>query len=695
MILKALLGTSAQGLLLYISKESKTGHNHTYPFFTNMAGQTPKELAKEIGSLRRQRPNLKKAVAHLVLSHDPTDRKLTEIEWKHAISVALKIHGADQAAFCSYRHHDTAHDHTHVFYCRVLPGGQVVSDSHNFRKNETAARQIEKELKLNSPTPTQNPPGDREATQNATRRAERRGTLSPAKVSAQAVREALAQAKNRTHFVQILQEQGVEAAFDRRGSEQQIYGWRLRAAGAQEWLKGSTLAKDLSWPKIGHRLGEEDQDSQESPAPVVQRARTTQIPEMLKPYLSKPQYSAKQLHPLERPMSAQTEEFQPAKLDLAPVTGLDIGPLSKVMLLIGGALVNFTSELVRRIIEFIKALLSKFGIGLRESALQTIEHPSKQFICYEPYIEEKKALPAPTATEAACEQLIQIHDALQNNDSSLLPAGEGREEVVAAMEAERTLSGVASVADDDFDFGFSASDLSQTKTPTPASADPLAALLAALKVHQLAAQALQNAQIKKGFIYFDSRPKAWAERNHAVEKLEQVKDKFKQWKAANPIFSNLPISKAKNNFATEIKQLEGFAAAANAAAKAAEAADTEAEKRYKALPPAVPSPEVVMTEQTTRTAMKQTRVALQNSLLSKVQTLRSNPMLGKKLAELEGALSKNFVRFEASGEIKKPEFDMLSKIQSELKTLEAQGRALDSAAASIDADRGEHEQQRG
>lgn len=113
MILKMKLGAGARGLLNYISQASKTGHG--LPLMTNMAGTTPRELAAEVASLRRLRPNLKKAVAHLSLSHAPDGRALTDAEWRRAITVALRAHGAESVAFVAYRHNDTAHDHTHIF----------------------------------------------------------------------------------------------------------------------------------------------------------------------------------------------------------------------------------------------------------------------------------------------------------------------------------------------------------------------------------------------------------------------------------------------------------------------------------------------------------------------------------------------------------------------------------------------------
>ncbi len=124
MILKIKLGSGSRGLLNYISQPTKTAHHHTRPFFSNMAGQTPRELAAEVSSLRKLKPNLTKAIAHLSLSSDPADRKLTDDEWRAAVTTALAEHGAQNAAFAAYRHHDTDHDHTHVFFCEYCTTGR-------------------------------------------------------------------------------------------------------------------------------------------------------------------------------------------------------------------------------------------------------------------------------------------------------------------------------------------------------------------------------------------------------------------------------------------------------------------------------------------------------------------------------------------------------------------------------------------
>jgi len=80
------------------------------------------------------------------------------------------------APFCAVLHCDADHRHVHIFL-RVRPDGSVVSDSQNYRKNEAAARHIERELGMPAPTPVapDKKVGDRTRVDAAARRSQRKG----------------------------------------------------------------------------------------------------------------------------------------------------------------------------------------------------------------------------------------------------------------------------------------------------------------------------------------------------------------------------------------------------------------------------------------------------------------------------------------------------------------------------------------
>jgi hypothetical protein len=117
MILKIIVGRGARGVLNYISSAHKTDKPNTAPLFTNMVGKTARELSNEVAALRRSKPKLGKAAAHLILSQDPGDRKLTDKEWARALQLALQGHDAQDAPFAAYLHTDREHQHLHCFFC--------------------------------------------------------------------------------------------------------------------------------------------------------------------------------------------------------------------------------------------------------------------------------------------------------------------------------------------------------------------------------------------------------------------------------------------------------------------------------------------------------------------------------------------------------------------------------------------------
>lgn len=255
MILKMIVGRSLRGVDNYINRVAA----RPQLISTTMAGATPRERAVEFRGLRSARPRLGRAAAHLILAHSPGDRALSADEWSRAVAIALAAHSASDAAFVAVRHppdEDHKHDHVHIALCRVLPGGGVVSDSLSYSANERAARCIERELGLSAPAPR--PPerrvARRSAVDNATRRATRRGT-KPA-IGAQreqprqlvdVLRDALRVAVGEDDLFQRLRSAGVEAV--RAGG-----GWKVRCAGADEWLKSTTLDRALAWRSVVQAL---------------------------------------------------------------------------------------------------------------------------------------------------------------------------------------------------------------------------------------------------------------------------------------------------------------------------------------------------------------------------------------------------------------------------------------------------------
>ncbi len=638
----------------------EVGGGAVAPFLTNLAGRTPREMSREIGVLRRLRPNLKKAVSHLVLSHDPKQRKLTEKEWEEAVRIALDTHGANQAGFAAWRHTDTDHDHLHIFFCRVLPDGQVVSDSHNFIKNETAARQIERTLMLDAPTstPDDDRPGDRQASYSAKRRATRLGEADPTGIRPQAVRQVLAQAQDRDHFIKLLAELKIEAEFDRRGVTQEIYGWRLRPAGAEAWLKASSLAKDLSWPKISHRF----MQTAEQPSPVMLAAPIELAPRAAGSYDRAPAMVRRSLqnnfpqNGVRSSLGSSPEVFEPRKplLDLQKLQGVDAGPLSKSLLILGGALINFSAEVILKIVEFVRRLLQKLGIGVRPSALQTYEHPSKVPLVYEPVVTGTDAAALPNGgkdVDGAAQKVLDVVEAIGQKNTELLPAGEGRAELAEALQREFSTAGAAGSSDPFADM------FSNTPEPVQvgASAAPgvsafagFKAALAALKTADAAVKKASSKDLPDLPIYFDTRPERNAERDRAAEKYRRIQLQFDDWKSKNRVAAGLGLDPLglKKELADSFVVLEHHRAQAAAAAKK----DDEYMALVRRTPTAaVPVPPQIMAEcGAAIAAARHAKMQLDAKISSVIEPLRANAMLTPKLAQvaldLKG-LDRRFDRF--------------------------------------------------
>lgn len=167
MIAKAVKGTGFRGALAYDLNKDK---EHSQLIDTNMAGLTPRALAREFGTIRALRPNLNKAVLHVALSAAPGEH-LTDAQWRAIGRQYLQAMGLEQNQYVMTRHHDTEHEHIHILANRIRFDGSVTSDSQDYRRQETLMRVIERDYDLQIVAPS------REAVRHAPTRGELEKTL--------------------------------------------------------------------------------------------------------------------------------------------------------------------------------------------------------------------------------------------------------------------------------------------------------------------------------------------------------------------------------------------------------------------------------------------------------------------------------------------------------------------------------------
>jgi hypothetical protein len=199
---------------------------------------------------------------HCSVRADPGDRHLDDSDWAnitrrivHATGIAPE---GDTTAcrWVAVRHAD---DHIHIAATLVRQDGRLAGLSFDRRKAQAEARLIEKDYGLRQLTP-----GDGTAAKTPTSqerwKAERTGrTETPRESLREAVRQAVAGAATEAEFFTRLREAGLRVKL-RHAPSGDVLGYNVALPGDRNrnrepvWYAGSTLAPDLSLPRIRRRL---------------------------------------------------------------------------------------------------------------------------------------------------------------------------------------------------------------------------------------------------------------------------------------------------------------------------------------------------------------------------------------------------------------------------------------------------------
>lgn len=118
-----------------------------------MAGSTPRELAAELGQLRRLNPRLGKAIAHFSLNPSPDDPPVSEEQFEAIAARFMDEMGFGDSPWVGVIHRDTHFEgqprpHLHILALRLDKSGRTVSDANDFRKAEASMRGIERDFGL-------------------------------------------------------------------------------------------------------------------------------------------------------------------------------------------------------------------------------------------------------------------------------------------------------------------------------------------------------------------------------------------------------------------------------------------------------------------------------------------------------------------------------------------------------------------
>ncbi|GLW58042.1 relaxase/mobilization nuclease domain-containing protein [Kitasatospora phosalacinea] len=208
-------------------------------------------------------------VWHCSVRTDPGDRTLTDAEWNtvarrlvHAVNLAPED-DPDGCRWVAVRH---AEDHIHILATMVRGDLRRPRMNYDFKKAQAECRRIEKEMGLR-----QLKPGDGTAAANPTSaerfKAERTGrTETPRDSLREAVRQAVAGAADEAEFFGRLREAGLRVKL-RHAPSGDVLGYNVALPGDRNrdrepvWFAGSTLAPDLSLPRIRRRLTDSPTDT--------------------------------------------------------------------------------------------------------------------------------------------------------------------------------------------------------------------------------------------------------------------------------------------------------------------------------------------------------------------------------------------------------------------------------------------------
>jgi hypothetical protein len=237
-------------------------------------------------------------VWHCSVRTDPGDRSLTDDEWNAVArrlvqAVNLTPEGdPDGCRWVAVRH---AEDHIHIVATMIRGDLRRPRMNYDYRKAQAECRRIEGEMGLRQLTP-----GDGTAAKTPTSaerfKAERTGRPeTPRETLREAVRQAVAGAAGEAEFFTRLREAGLRVEL-RHAPSGDVLGYKVALPGDRNrdsepvWFAGSTLAPDLSLPKIRHRLADgaapsasPPQEAVDAPAgrssPAHQRRRASGVAE--------------------------------------------------------------------------------------------------------------------------------------------------------------------------------------------------------------------------------------------------------------------------------------------------------------------------------------------------------------------------------------------------------------------------------
>ena len=204
---------------------------------------TNAEIAQSLELQRQLNPRIKKPVGHIALSFKPEDKpRLTdELMAKIALEY-MQMMGIKDTQFIIVRHHNTDNPHCHIVYNRINNEGKLISDAHDYRRNEQVTKALKSKYGFTYGT-------DKSKTNTRKLRNAERAKYE----IHNAVKSALRMADSWDEFKSELAKRGVHLEFVYMDKEQtKVQGIRFSKDGYS--FKGTQISRGYSLGKLNTRF---------------------------------------------------------------------------------------------------------------------------------------------------------------------------------------------------------------------------------------------------------------------------------------------------------------------------------------------------------------------------------------------------------------------------------------------------------
>ena len=204
---------------------------------------TNTEMTQSFELQRQLNPRIKKPVGHIALSFKPEDKPRLTNEFMAKIALEyMQMMGITDTQFIIVRHHNTDNPHCHIVYNHINNEGKLISDAHDYRRNEQVTKALKSKYGLTYGT-------DKSKTNTRKLRNAERAKYE----IHNAVKDALKVVENWQKFKNELAKQGVHLELVYKDKERtKVQGIRFSKDGYS--FKGTQISRGYSFGKLNARF---------------------------------------------------------------------------------------------------------------------------------------------------------------------------------------------------------------------------------------------------------------------------------------------------------------------------------------------------------------------------------------------------------------------------------------------------------